>query len=226
MIQLKGISKSFGAKRVLQDIDMRCERGAVTGVVGANGAGKTTLFRCIAGLYSHDGELEYDRGELQHNIGFLTTNPEMLSLITGREYLRLLCAARSVECNNLDQQNLFDLPLDEYAETYSTGMTKKLALTGILIQKNDVFLLDEPFSGIDVQSNLVIKELIFRLKSLNKIVIMSSHIFSALNEVCDVLFYLDNGQIQDFAMKEDFRRIETQMMNREVTDRVKGFKID
>ena len=141
------------------------------------------------------GKIEYSNGILKNVTGFLYTNPYFLSKITGLEYLQLLCNARNIQVNNLEDKNIFDLPLNQYADTYSTGMKKKLALTAILLQNNDVFILDEPFNGVDIQSNIVIKEVLVKLKELNKIVILSSHIFSVLGETCDLLHHLKNGEI-------------------------------
>jgi ABC-2 type transport system ATP-binding protein len=111
----------------------------------------------------------------------------------------------------LDDKNIFDLPLNQYASTYSTGMKKKLALTAILIQKNNLFILDEPFNGVDIQSNIIITEIIHRLKELNKTVIISSHIFSTLNETCNAIFVLKNGEISKKVLKEDFKKLELEM---------------
>lgn len=107
--------------------------------------------------------------------------------------------------------NLFELPLSQYAETYSTGMQKKLAITGLLLQRNEVFILDEPFNGVDVSSNMVIKDILLKLKSLNKIIIMSSHIFSSLEDSCDFLHYLKDGKIKTSLPKGMFEQIEREM---------------
>jgi ABC-2 type transport system ATP-binding protein len=177
MITVTNLSKSFGKHKVLQDINVSFTQGNVYGIIGENGAGKTTLFRCLAGLENHEGTVNFNEGILKNIMGFLPTDLFFFSKITGKEYLQLLCNARKIKLDNIEEQNIFDLPLNEYAETYSTGMKKKLAITGILLQQNKVFILDEPFNGVDIQSNLLIKELILKLKSLNKIIIISSHIF-------------------------------------------------
>ena len=211
MIQINTLNKSYGKKNVLNNININFNKGEVVGIVGENGAGKTTLFKCIAELESYKGEVDYADGVLKNTLGFLDTNPFFLSKITGKEYLQLLVNARDIELNNLEDNNIFDLPLNQYADTYSTGMKKKLALTAILIQKNDIFILDEPFNGVDIQSNIIIQEIIKKLKNLNKIVIISSHIFSTLNESCDVLHHLREGKIIKSVEKENFKLIEEDM---------------
>jgi ABC-2 type transport system ATP-binding protein len=208
MITVTNLSKSFGKYKVLQDINVSFTQGNVYGIIGENGAGKTTLFRCLAGLENHEGTVNYNEGILKNVMGFLPTDLFFFSKITGKEYLQLLCNARKIKLENVEEQNIFDLPLNEYAETYSTGMKKKLAITGILLQQNKVFILDEPFNGVDIQSNLLIKELILKLKSLNKIIIISSHIFSTLKETCDELHLLKAGQIVKSVLKNEFDLIE------------------
>lgn len=225
MITVKELEKSYGVKKVLFNVSLTFGKGQVNGVVGANGAGKTTLFKCIAGLISYSGEIDYNEGHLRGVVGYLPTHPHVLSRITGREYLRLICNARSLETPDLDHKNIFDLPLDQYAETYSTGMLKKLAFMGILLQKNEIYLLDEPFSGVDVQSNMLMKELILKLKALNKIVIMSSHIFSSLYDTCDYLHYLDAGELKKSVTREGIGEIEVDMKRQEVGGRLERFNL-
>jgi ABC-2 type transport system ATP-binding protein len=150
----------------------------------------------------------------------LLTEPFFFDKITGREYLQLLCNARGVAVGNLDERNIFNLPLNQYAGTYSTGMKKKLALTAILLQQNQYFILDEPYNGVDIQSNLVITEIIHQLKSLGKTVLLSSHIFSTLSETCDEIHLLRNGKFIMQAGKNDFKQIENEMKAGSVGDKL------
>jgi ABC-2 type transport system ATP-binding protein len=211
MLIIENLSKSFGSNKVLKNINITFEKGKVYGIVGENGSGKTTLFNCISELENFEGIIKDDYEKRKNTLGFLQTEPYFFSKITGKEYLQLLCNARNVEIENLEDKNIFDLPLNQYASTYSTGMKKKLALTAILIQKNNLFILDEPFNGVDIQSNIIITEIIHRLKELNKTVIISSHIFSTLNETCDAIFVLKNGEISEKVLKEDFKKLELEM---------------
>ncbi|PZF73666.1 ABC transporter ATP-binding protein [Taibaiella soli] len=211
MIKLQNLSKSYGSKTVLQNINLQFERGHVYGIVGKNGAGKTTLFRCIAGLEDYSGNIQSDKDRLKDHLGLLLTEPYFFPKITGAEYIRLLCNARDVKVDNLDQRNVFDLPLGQYAATYSTGMKKKLALTALLLQQNEYFILDEPFNGVDIQSNIVIVEIIRKLRELGKTVIISSHIFSTLSETCDEIHLLREGEIVRSVHEQEFASLEQEM---------------
>lgn len=123
----------------------------------------------------------------------------------------MLCNARGKDTGNVDSKNIFDLPLDQYATTYSTGMKKKLALTAILLQENQYFILDEPFNGVDIQSNLAILEVMLRLKELGKTLIVSSHIFSILSNICDEIGLLKEGQFIRRVYQSEFENLEQDM---------------
>lgn len=211
MIKVTELTKSYGAKQVLKNINLSFSEGNVYGIVGGNGAGKTTLFRCIAGLEDYQGEVKSTLEPLKNHLGLLMTEPFFFSKITGKEYLQLLCNARNIRIDNIESRNIFDLPLDQFTSTYSTGMKKKLAITAILLQNNKYFILDEPFNGVDIQSNIIITEIIHKLKELKKIVIISSHIFSTLSVTCDEIHLIKNGEFIKTVKKEDFSKLEAEM---------------
>ena len=217
---MNDLSKVFGDKEVLKNVSMEFSKGNVYGIVGENGAGKTTLFRCIAGLENYSGEIISDVTPLKNHLGLLLTDPFFFTMITGREYIRLLCNARGKTNLDIDSKNIFDLPLNQYASTYSTGMKKKLAITAILLQENEYFILDEPFNGVDIQSNIILTEIILKLKELNKIVIISSHIFSTLSETCDEIHLLRKGEQIKSVQKSGFKNLEQEMKEMTIGNRI------
>lgn len=225
MIKIKELSKLFGNKEVLKNLSMEFSKGNVYGIVGENGAGKTTLFRCIAGLESYSGEIISDVMPLKNHLGLLLTEPFFFSMITGREYIRLLCNARGKTNVDIDNKNIFDLPLEQYASTYSTGMKKKLAITAILLQENEYFILDEPFNGVDIQSNIILTEIILKLKELNKIVIISSHIFSTLSDTCDEIHLLRKGEQIKSVNKTGFKDLEQEMKEITIGNLIKNLDL-
>lgn len=226
MISIQNLSKSFGSTQVLKNVNLHFEKGKVYGIVGENGAGKTTLFRCIAGLESYEGEIYSELKPLKNYIGFLLTEPYFFKKITGKEYIRLLCIARGIKNVEIEQQNIFELPLNRYASTYSTGMKKKLALTAVLLQRNEIFILDEPFNGVDIQSNIIITSIIHKLKELGKTVIISSHVFSTLSETCDQIHLLRKGAFVKFVEKEAFGKLEEELKQIFVDSRIDNLKLD
>ena len=225
MMKIKGLSKSYNNNEVLKEINMEFSRGKVSGIVGENGAGKTTLFKCIAGLESCSGEILSELQPLKNHLGLLLTDPFFFTKITGKEYIRLLCNARGKKNIKIDQKNIFDLPLNQYASTYSTGMKKKLAITAILLQENEYFILDEPFNGVDIQSNMILTEIILKLKELDKIIIVSSHIFSTLSDTCDEIHLLRNGEQIKSVQKVDFKTLEQEMKEITIGNRIEKLEL-
>ena len=226
MIKISNLSKTYGNVHALQDVNLQIEDGKTYGVIGPNGAGKTTLFKCLAGILAYNGKIEYSISNIKSCLGFMHTEPYFMSLITGREYLQLLCNARHLKDVDINAANIFDLPLERYASTYSTGMKKKLALTGILLQKNQVFILDEPFNGVDIQSNILITEIILRLKALGKTLIISSHILSTLTDVCDYFVILKDGKIDSNVNREAFIEIEKDMRKSEIGNKLDKLRLE
>lgn len=225
MINIENLSKSYGNKIVLENINLNLEKGKVYGIVGENGSGKTTLFKCIAGLEKHTGIINCEYGKPEKFLGYLQTESYFFPKITGEEYIKLLCNARNVSCENLKEKNIFDLPLNEYAVKYSTGMRKKLAFTAILLQENKLFILDEPFNGVDIHSNMIITEIIKTLKKMEKSILISSHIFSTLNDTCDEIFLLKNGNIIRRVMKDEFSNLESEMKEFSIGNKIEKLSL-
>ena len=220
MIKIIGLTKNYGSLKAVDDVGFSVNRGQVIGIAGENGAGKTTLFRCIAGLENYEGQILSDVSPLKNHLGYLPAEPYFFSKITGMEYIRLLCNARGKNLKNIDEKNIFDLPLNRYASTFSTGMQKKLAITAILLQENSLFILDEPFNGIDIQSNMILTEIIRKLKSLNKTILVSSHIFPILSEICDEIILLKQGRLIKSVKKESFAALESEMKDFLIGDKI------
>lgn len=220
MISINNLSKKFGTNTVLNNINVHFKKGNVYGIVGENGAGKTTFFRCIANLETYDGEIVSDKTPLKNYLGLLFTEPFFFNRMTGKEYIQLLCNARDLKVNDIEERNIFDLPLNQYATSYSTGMKKKLAITALLLQGNDYFILDEPYNGLDIQSNIIMTEIIHKLRELNKVIIISSHIFSTLRDTCDVIHLLREGSFIDSFTKENFDTLELEMKQNSIGNKI------
>lgn len=220
MIKIEKLSKFYGKKQVLNAINLEFEKGKIYGIVGENGAGKTTLFKCISGLTTYKGSIVSDYNKLKNQLGLLLTEPFFFSKITGKEYIQLLANARQIELKDVKHKNIFNLPLNEYASTYSTGMKKKLAFTALLVQENDIFILDEPFNGVDIQSNLIIIEIIKRLKKIGKTVIISSHIFDTLAKTCDEIYLMKKGKIAKRVKQIEFNDLEEELKEFTIGNRI------
>ena len=225
MIHLKNVSKFYGTNLVLDEINGQFNYGHVYGIVGANGAGKTTLFKCICQLTDYLGTIESNFDDIKKHIGYLPTTPYILSRITGNEYLQLFANSRSIKDSSLQKANIFNLPLDQYINTYSTGMMKKLSLQAVLLQKNEIVILDEPFNGVDIQSNMIIVELIHMLKKKNKLVLISSHIFETLDKVCDKIYLLEHNHIEAEYAPHEFEQLNNKLKSYVIDKQIKDLDL-
>lgn len=213
LIGIHGLRKSYGRTVVLDGLSVAYKSGKVYGLIGDNGAGKTTLFDCMLGLTRPDG------GEIVKTpglrVGYLPAEPFFYSLVTAHEYLEFCLKAkgRKIDNGRIEELNrLFKLPLGRYASTYSTGMKKKLALMALLLQDNDLYVLDEPFNGVDLYGVIHLKNIIGTLKAEGKTVVVSSHQISVLHELCDNIDYLACGIIARRFENENVTEIENCLM--------------
>ncbi|MBK6378951.1 MAG: ATP-binding cassette domain-containing protein [Chitinophagaceae bacterium] len=219
MINVQGLSVSFNDHAVLKNISIDFEEGLVHGIVGLNGAGKTTLFNVLAKM------LKPDSGDIKQNgtalgikhTAYLETANFFFSRITGNEYLKIF-KQTNTEFNLAALQEYFKLPLDELIENYSTGMKKKLALLAVLKQGKPIFILDEPFNGLDLETNKVLEIIIVSLKQKQKTVFVSSHIIDPLLTTCDKIHLLENGCFVKTYFKSDFSKIEEDLFGKLKTE--------
>ncbi|HFB99864.1 MAG TPA: ABC transporter ATP-binding protein [Phaeodactylibacter sp.] len=221
MLEIKNIEVAYGKNKILKGVHLSLSEGKIHGILGVNGAGKTTLFNTIYGFKkSSSGSILYQSQPLKnHDIGFLETSCYFYPLMTGAEYLELL--SKGNDNFSIKKWNkLFELPLNEYVENYSTGMKKKLAFIGVVAMNRPILILDEPFNGVDIESNEKILQLLLRLQSTGKIIIIASHIIESLTRICDDISLLENGIIKTTFQKSDFHILE-----KELKDKVKT-KID
>ncbi len=209
MILIKDLSVSYN-KNVIEDLSLQLQENHIHGIVGLNGAGKTTLLNAIFGLKKQNkGEILLNDERLtKKSIAFLPAENYFYTNITGREYLNIF------KNKNFDIEKwnkLFILPLDDIIETYSTGMKKKLALFAILEKDKRIMLLDEPFNGLDIETERVIRSVLLNLKDKDKTIIITSHVLERLTNLCDDIHYLENGKIKFSVGKDKFDKFRDEI---------------
>ncbi|GAB3292085.1 ATP-binding cassette domain-containing protein [Hymenobacter tenuis] len=216
MIEIRGLRKHFGSAPVLQHIDLTLRPGTLHGLVGANGAGKTTLLHCLYGLYTdYEGTVQESTGlPIRQHTGLLPYEPYFYPRITGREYVEFCLQARGRPVPDLAGWNyLLELPLDQYAEEYSAGMKKKLALLALLVQNFRYLILDEPFNGLDLSTNLLVMEILRRLSEQGVGILLTSHLLGSLTELCHEITVLADGRVLRHYAAHEFASLPTDLLD-------------
>jgi ABC-2 type transport system ATP-binding protein len=212
MLKIENLFVQFKQKTVLNGLHLEIEPATVHGLVGLNGSGKTTLFNTIFGLLqAQEGSLSFENKPLQNKmIAYLETQNYFYSYLTGREYLDLFKIHNPTF--EIDKWNeLFLLPLQQLIEGYSTGMKKKLAFIAILCLDKPILLLDEPFNGLDMETNQQMKLIIRQLREKQKTILITSHIMESLTSICDSISYLKEGKVEFTAAKTEFEGLENRI---------------
>ncbi len=209
MLQIENLHFQYQQKPILQGLSLSLAPGIIMGILGRNGAGKTSLFKLISGwLKPQQGQIQQSGQPLPgHQVAFLETHPYFYPFMTGKEYLQLL-RLQNPDFSIGQWNHIFQLPLNDYATTYSTGMKKQLAILGILALDRPIVILDEPFNGLDFESTEKLYRIILRLQEQNKTVLISSHIIESLTSICRKVAYLQNGQIQQIFEQAKFNEME------------------
>jgi ABC-2 type transport system ATP-binding protein len=219
MINVQNLSFSYLNHQVLNSISIDFQEHQIYGIVGLNGAGKTTFFNVLSTfLKTQTGDIKLNGNRITYkDIAYLETSNFFYSRITGNEYLKIFHQTNP-DFNLGLLQEFMKLPLDELIETYSTGMKKKLALLAVLKQDKAIFLLDEPFNGLDLETNKILELIITKIKEKGKTVFVSSHIIDPLLSICDTMLYLENGKFTKTFARENFQLIEDELFTKLKTE--------
>lgn len=215
MLSVQHLKKSFGEHTILHDVCLELSSGSISGIVGMNGAGKTTLLNILWKKLepTEAKHITWNGIPLKtENIAFLEAQPFFYSRITGKEYLQLFQKFHP-QFDFLQWNQIFQLPLNELIENYSSGMKKKLAFMSILSSNAPILILDEPFNNLDLETNLHLKEILLQMKSQGKTIIITSHILEVLTSFADEVHLLHQGAISYKFSKEEFSQIETIISN-------------
>ena len=212
MITLNKVSFSYGEKHILKDISISFNEGEVHGIIGLNGAGKTTFFNLICGYEkASTGNITYNNQSIIKNeIGFLETENYFYPKLTAKDFLNVFTQTNT-SFNQDKLVDIFNLPLDELIQNYSTGMKKKLMLLSYIKQDKKVYVLDEPFNGLDLEANKTLEIIIDMLKQKGKTIFISSHIIDPLLHVCGEIHYLSNKTFTKTYQKTEFNILEEEI---------------
>ena len=209
IITIRNLSKSFGDKEVLRDINLDIFKGEIIGYIGPNGAGKSTTVKIMLGLIEEFyGDIkifgEDIRGNIDYKgkIGYVPETADIYENLTAREYLTFIGQLYGMEYEDVDRKaerlmELFDIKnvYDSRLSSYSKGMKQKVLIISALINDPDILFLDEPLSGMDANSVMVFKEVLEELTRDGKTIFYSSHIMEVVEKLSSRIILIAKGEI-------------------------------
>ncbi len=209
-LELRGVTKRFPGVLAVDDVSFTAYAGEITGYLGPNGSGKSTTMKMIAGLIDiGSGEILF-RGEpirkdlIAHKqrMGYVPEEPHLYAHLSGLEYLVMVSQLRGLTDKRTGERidgllRLLSLHSDRHSpiSAYSKGMRQKILLAGALLHDPDLLLLDEPFSGLDVSSALVLRSLVLELAARGKVILFSSHVLETVERVSSRVVILHRGKV-------------------------------
>ena len=210
MLELVDVSKSYRGIPAVRSLSLRAESGQVVGLLGPNGSGKSTSVRMIVGLLQasrgtirwRGAPIRDDLLAYQSIVGYVPEEPRLYGYLTAIEYLELVGGLRDITHATLTQRidrylELFELDTNRHAPlaSFSKGMRQKVLLSAALLHDPALIVLDEPNSGLDVTSALVLRSLIATLAARGKVVVYSSHVLDAVEKACDQVVILHDSHV-------------------------------
>lgn len=208
VLEVKGVHKWLGRREIIKGISFSIKEGEIFGFLGPNGAGKTTTIRMLVGLIKPDKgsiticgqDVTKDTEAALSQIGAVVENPEMYTYLTGRQNLNMVADLRGLDRKAVDEiVEIVNLKgrIDDKVRKYSLGMKQRLGLAAALISKPKLLILDEPTNGLDPTGILDFREIVKKAaKATNTAVFISSHILSEVQQLCDIVAFIDGGEIK------------------------------
>ncbi|EJQ13329.1 ABC transporter ATP-binding protein [Bacillus cereus] len=212
MIEIKNVSKSYnGSTYAVKDLSLSVPSGEIFGFLGPNGAGKSTTIKMITGIHGVDKGTITINGknimkepmEAKKTFGYVPDSPDMFLRLKGIEYLNFMADMYEVP-KEVRQERIeslakkFDLynALSDQIQSYSHGMRQKIVIIGVLVHEPDVWILDEPLTGLDPKSAYILKEMMREHADKGKIVFFSTHVLEVAEKICDRVAIINKGNLQ------------------------------
>lgn len=210
MLEAVHLTKRYASLPAVQDLSFSLRPGQVLGCLGPNGSGKSTTVKMLTGLLQPSrGIVQFDGQNIQDDLagyrkhlGYVPEEPNLYPYLTGWEYLELIGTLRSMEARSLAIKinsllELFSLHPHRHASigSYSKGMRQRILLIAAIMDNPQIFIFDEPLSGLDVTSALIFKNLVQTLGEQGKLVFYCSHVLEVVEKVCSDVLILRKGVV-------------------------------
>ncbi|MFJ1366853.1 ATP-binding cassette domain-containing protein [Capnocytophaga canimorsus] len=206
MLKIDIQNKRYSNKTILKDVKVDVLENGLYGIVGKNGSGKTTFFNCLTHLTTFQGTIHFNGKPLPPSqVAFIPTEPFLYDYLSVEEFTSFYCQLMKIKGN---KNVTFDVDTKLLVKELSTGMRKKAYINAVFQKDYDIYIFDEPYSGLDIESVYVLRKIIKQL-SENHIVFVSSHLLESLYE-SKAIYVLQNEHFQKILPK-DFPKIETML---------------
>ena len=207
VIEVKNVTKKWGNNTVLNSVNLTAERSEIIGIIGYNGSGKTVLMKCICGFITPDsGEITVSGKrvgrdiDIPKNIGLIIETPGFLPNFSGFSNLWQLAKIRGKICKNDVREVMEKVGLNphdkKHVGKYSLGMRQRLGIAQAIMENPDILILDEPMNGLDKNGVNDMRELLLRLKSDGKTMIVALHNSADIDILCDRVFEIEKGNLK------------------------------
>lgn len=210
MLRIENLSKSYGDKTVLKDLNLHINKGEIYGFIGHNGAGKSTTIKCCVGILKFEGGEIYIDGlsikkqplDCKKKIAYIPDNPDIYEFMKGIEYLNFIGSIFGVKPDDLAERikkyaDAFELTKDlaQPVSAYSHGMKQKLAIIAAWIHEPELIIMDEPFVGLDPKAAHVLKGMMRELCDRGGAIFFSTHVLEVAEKLCDRVAIIKDGEI-------------------------------
>ena len=220
MLKIEGLTKVYGDKKAVDNLDLHIQKGEIYGFIGHNGAGKTTTIKACCGILDFDqGNIYVDGINIKKDplgckskIAYIPDNPDLYNFMTGIQYLNFIAdifqISKEIRKERIEKYaQMFEIQKDlaSYISTYSHGMKQKLAIVSAWIHEPKLILMDEPFVGLDPKASHILKQMMREFCDQGNAILFSTHVLEVAEKLCDRVAIIKDGKLIRSGTMEEVR---------------------
>ena len=224
MLKIENLTKKYGDKSAIDNLNLEVQDGEIFGFIGHNGAGKTTTIRCMVGILEFDNGNIYINGnsikdeplKCKKDIAYIPDNPDIYENLTGISYLNFVADIFEIDKKTREERinkyaEAFEIKneLQDLISSYSHGMKQKLVIISALIHTPKLLILDEPFVGLDPKASFTLKEIMKEMTKEGAAIFFSSHVLEVVEKLCDKIGIIKEGKLITYGTVEEVKGNES-----------------
>lgn len=224
MLKIENLTKKYGDKSAIDNLNLEVQDGEIFGFIGHNGAGKTTTIKCMVGILEFDNGNIYINGnsikdeplKCKKDIAYIPDNPDIYENLTGISYLNFIADIFEIDKKTREERinkyaEAFEIKneLQDLISSYSHGMKQKLVIISALIHTPKLLILDEPFVGLDPKASFTLKEIMKEMTKEGAAIFFSSHVLEVVEKLCDKIGIIKEGKLITYGTVEEVKGNES-----------------